>query len=152
MTLVTKKNKATLPAFVSEFFDSGRFLPNVFDFGKDFFDGELAIRMPNVNITETAKDYQVELAAPGLKKDDFKIEVENGYLSISAEKQEEKKEEKKNYRRHEFSYNSFCRSFALPENIISDKIDAKYEDGLLRLTLPKKEVTLEKPKKEIKVA
>ena len=93
----------------------------------------------------------VELAAPGLEKKDFKIELENQVLTVSSEKEEEKKEETKNFKRREFSYNSFSRSFQLPEDVLSDKIDAKYENGILKLSVPKKEVTVSKPKKEIKV-
>ena len=101
---------------------------------------------------EREKEFRIELAAPGLEKKDFKVEVLNGNLTISAEKKEEKKEETKNYRRKEFSYNSFSRSFTLPDNCMHDKIDAKYENGILHLTLPKKEITVSKPKKEIKVS
>ena len=73
----------------------------------------------------------------GLKKDDFKIEINNGVLTISAEKKEEKKEENEKFNRREFFYNSFTRSFTLPGNIIENQIKAAYEDGLLKLTLPK---------------
>ena len=83
---------------------------------------------------------------------DFKVEVNNDVLSISAEKEEESKKEDKNYRSREFSYNSFYRSFALPQNLVTDKIDAKYENGILKLVLPKMEVSVQKPLKKIKVA
>ena len=92
------------------------------------------------------------MAAPGLERKDFKVEVENGMLCISSEKEEESKEEKKNYTRREYSYNSFSRSFTLPDNSLPDKINAKYENGVLHITLPKKEVTVQKLAKEIKVS
>ena len=92
------------------------------------------------------------MAAPGLERKDFKVEVENGILFIRSEKKEEKKEETKNFTRREFSYNSFSRSFTLPENCITDNIMAHYENGILFITLPKKEMTFTKPVKEIKVS
>jgi len=113
-----------------------------------FFDGE---EFPAVNIVEGEKNYEIEVAAPGMKKDDFKIEIENGVLSISAERKEEKKEEMKNYTRQEYYYNSFSRSFTLPENAKEDGLSAKYEDGMLRLTVAKKAVTVSKAR-EIEVA
>jgi HSP20 family protein len=153
MSLLVKKNRATLPSLVSNFFDNGRLFPSVFDLDTNLFDldgGSLLV--PNANIAEREKDFHIELAAPGLDRKDFKVEVDNGVLSISAKKEEEKKEENKNYKKREFSYNSFSRSFTLPENCHYDKIDAKYENGLLKVTLPKKEVTISKPVKEIKVS
>ena len=108
--------------------------------------------VPNANIVENDKDFRIELAAPGLERKDFKVEVDNNVLIISAEKEEEKKEENNNFKRREFSYNSFRRSFALPENSLPDKIDAKYDSGILHLTLPKKEVTISTPAKQIQVA
>lgn len=151
MTLLVKK-RATLPSLASEIFDKGRLFPSVFDFDGHLFDeidGSLVI--PDANIIENHKDFKIELAAPGLEKKDFKVEVDNGILTISSEKKEEKKEEHENYWKKEFSYNSFRRSFKLPENSIPDKVDAKYENGVLRVTLPKKEIAAVKPAKEIKV-
>jgi HSP20 family protein len=153
MTLLVKKNRATLPSLVSNFFDNGRLFPSVFDLDTNLFDLDGgSLLLPNANIVENEKDFHIELAAPGLDRKDFKVEVDNGVLSISAKKEEEKKEENKNYKRREFSYNSFIRSFTLPENCHFEKIDAKYENGLLKVILPKKEVTVSKPVKEIKVS
>jgi HSP20 family protein len=106
---------------------------------------------PDANIVEGEKDFKIELAAPGLERKDFKIELDGGLLTISSEKKEEKEESQKNFLRKEFSYSSFSRNFTLPENSVSDKIEAKYESGILNVIIPKKEVTLSKPKKEIKV-
>ncbi len=112
------------------------------------FDGE---EFPAVNIIENEKNYEIEVAAPGMKKDDFKVAVENGVLTISAEKKEEKKESQKNYTRQEYYYNSFSRSFTLPENAREDGLAARYEDGVLKLTVAKKVVTVSKAR-EIEVA
>jgi HSP20 family protein len=109
----------------------------------DWFDGGgLAGRemnIPAVNITEQKDDYLVSLAAPGLKKDDFHIDVDGNMLTISCEKEENKEEKDIRYNRREYSYSSFERSFTLPDEVNKDKIDAKYEDGILKLVLPKKE-------------
>jgi HSP20 family protein len=107
--------------------------------------------VPSANLRETNDKFIVELSAPGLKKDDFKVEIDDGRLVVSCEKEEEKKDEDKNYRRREFSYSSFCRTFELPDNAAEDKINATYADGILEVSIPKKEVTVSKPKKEIKV-
>ncbi|HEX5168958.1 MAG TPA: Hsp20/alpha crystallin family protein [Cyclobacteriaceae bacterium] len=127
-------------------------------FDKDFFDTELfpvrlGVNVPSVNIKETSKEYALEVAAPGLERKDFNIEVENHSLIISAKK-EEKKEEKKEdegYSRKEYSYNSFCRSFALPENVKEGDIDAKYENGILTVHVPKAKETPVKPAQKIAV-
>ncbi len=147
------RNRAMLPSLASSFFTGGSLLPSVFDFDNDLldFDGG-SVLVPNANIVENDSDFEIELAAPGLERKDFNVEVDNGILSITAEKKEEKEEKEANYKRREFSYRSFRRSFTLPENSSVDKIDAKYENGILRLKLPKKEITVSKPAKQIKVA
>ena len=111
----------------------------------------MTFKFPAVNISETEKDFVVEMAVPGFKKEDFKVKVENEVLIIEAEKKEEKVEEEKNYTRKEYSHESFCRSFRLPENVKEDMIMAGYEDGMLKLTLPKTNLEV-KAKKEIKVS
>jgi HSP20 family protein len=95
--------------------------------------------VPAVNIIERKEDYLVSLAAPGLKKEDFKIDLEGNMLSISSEKEEENEEKDEKYTRKEYSYSSFERSFTLPDEVNKDKIDAQYKDGVLELVLPKKE-------------
>lgn len=137
------------PSLTESFFDNG-FMPRLIDFN-DLIGSDWATNVPSVNVSETEKNFKVELAAPGLEKKDFKIAVENEMITISAEKKEEKREEKENFTHREFSFNKFSRSFRLPENCLTDKIDAKYEHGVLTLLLPKKEVTVTKPTKEIKV-
>ncbi|MES2285507.1 MAG: Hsp20/alpha crystallin family protein [Bacteroidota bacterium] len=153
MTLVLKRNGNVFPRVVNDLMETGSmFNPDLLDFNNNLMNWDFSAKVPSVNITETEKEYKIELAAPGLEKKDFKIEVENKVLVISSEKEEEKKEEDKNYKRREFSYSSFSRSFQLPEDILSDKIDAKYENGILKLSVPKKEVSVSKQKKEIKVS
>lgn len=94
------------------------------------------VDVPSVNIEETKDGYNVSLAAPGLKKGDFKIEVDRNILTISSEKEENKEEKDSQYTRREYNYSSFSRSFTLPEGVLHDKIDATYEDGILQLKLP----------------
>lgn len=110
----------------NEWFDNSGFLGRV-------------IKVPAVNIIEQKNDYLVSLAAPGLKKEDFKIDVDGNMLTISTEKEESKEEKDKKFNRREYSYSSFSRSFTLPEEINKEKIEAKYEDGVLKISLPRKE-------------
>lgn len=111
------------------------------DFDDDFFTTETRSRgdIPAVNIVEEEKQFLLEMAVPGMKKDDFKINLENQVLTISREEKEEKEEKKDNYSRREFYYNSFSRSFMLPEIVVADKIKADYKDGVLVVNLPKDE-------------
>ena len=154
MSLVKVKREGTLfPKFVNDFFGTDPFQsPSIIDFDENLFGFGLTSNIPSVNITEDAEEFRIELAAPGLEKKDFKVEISNGILSISAERKDEQKEERENYYRREFSYQNFRRSFSIPENTLSDKIEASYDNGILELTLPKKEVSISKPKKEIEVA
>lgn len=108
--------------------------------------------LPSVNIIEKEDSFHIELAAPGLKNEDFKVNVHENVLTISVEKKEETNEEKDNYTRKEFNYTSFKRSFTLPKTVDSDKIEATYTDGILQLTLPKKEEAKPKEPKLITVA
>ena len=151
LTLTRKENGSSLPAFVNEFFNDKFLVPSVLDIDGDLAGFTNALVVPEANIIENEKDFRIELAVPGLERNDFKVEVQNGVLSISAEKENESKEKGKNFRRREFSYNSFCRSFTLPENLLTDKIDAKYENGILHVVLPKKEVSVSKPVQQVKV-
>ena len=116
-------------------------LPNFSNLMGNFFDSETfeAAKgtLPAVNIKENEQDFSVELAAPGLKKEDFKLELANRILSISSEKTNEKEEKTGNYTRKEFGFSSFKRSFSIPENVDQDQISANYTDGILKLVLPK---------------
>lgn len=154
MTVLAKRNGSLFPSLVSDFFGTDDFFgADLIDLNRNLLKWDRTWNVPSVNIRENEKSFAFELAAPGLAKKDFRIEVDtDGVMTISAEKMEEKNEEDKDFTRKEFSYNTFSRSFQLPENIHSDKVEAKYEDGILKLTVPKKEIKLAKPKKEIKIA
>lgn len=108
--------------------------------------------IPRVNIVETNDDFRVEMAAPGMKKDDFHIELDNDTLTIHSEVSNEEENQNYNYTRREFSYRSFRRSFYLPNTVEADKIEAKYKDGLLSLVIPKKEEARKKPVKTIAIS
>ncbi len=148
MTTLFKTNSGKIkPASISGMFDPF-FKKEMGDwFGKEFVD-----TIPGVNITETNSAYHVELAAPGLKKDDFTIKVDGDIITISSEKETETKKEDKEYSRREYNYSSFSRSFNLPEHVNQDKIMATYVDGVLKVDLPKKEVTENSATKKIKVS
>ncbi len=96
-------------------------------------------KTPAVNIAETENEFHIELAVPGLKKEDFKISLDKNLLSVSAEKKTENVDESKKYSKREYSYNSFVRSFTLPETADAAKVDAEYTDGVLKLNVAKKE-------------
>jgi len=108
--------------------------------------------IPSVNIKDNADEYEVEVAAPGLKKEDFKLELVNDILTVSSEKKNEKETKEKNFSKQEFSYQSFSRSFTLPTTVIHDKIAAKYENGILHIIIPKAEEAKPKPPKQISIS
>lgn len=108
--------------------------------------------LPAVNVRETDNDFHIEVAAPGLSKKDFQIKLEDNVMTISSQKQSEHKDENEDYRRREFSYQSFQRSFTLDEKLVDgDKIAAKYTDGILYISVPKREEMKPKPPREIKI-
>lgn len=123
---------------------------------KDLFDWsgwtENSSTVPRVNIVESGDDFRVEVAAPGMRKDDFHISLDNDMLTISSEIQNEESKEEQNYLRREFSYQAFKRSFYLPNTVEADKIKATYKDGLLQLAIPKKEEAKKKPVKTIAIS
>jgi HSP20 family protein len=108
-------------------------------FNDSFISDRMVSRVPAVNICETDGEYRIELAAPGLQKEDFKISLDRNMLSISAEKKSEDTNENKEYKRQEYSYSSFVRSFALPDSADDAKIEAEYTDGVLKINVAKKE-------------
>ena len=109
--------------------------------------------IPAVNIKESQNEFEVDMAAPGMEKDDFKLELNNNVLTISSEKQSESHSSKgATITRSEFSYQSFSRSFSLPAIVETNGITAKYENGLLRVNIPKKEEAKPKPMKQITVS
>lgn len=108
--------------------------------------------VPAVNISEDQNNYMLSLAAPGMKKDDFKVDLEGDTLTIHAEKESEKENSSRRFTRREYEYRSFSRSFTLPEGVDKEKIDARYENGVLQLTLTKKEEAKKKnPVKAISI-
>jgi HSP20 family protein len=113
----------------------------------------LGTTLPSANVIETEKDVEIDLAVPGLKKDDFKIELNNNVLSVSTEKTDEKVEQSKegNFKRQEFNYLSFFRSFQMPDAVDDKKIDASYKDGILRIVMAKKKIDAPKMVKTIEV-
>jgi HSP20 family protein len=110
--------------------------------------------LPSVNIRETNDNFVVEMAAPGMTKEDFKIELDGNLLTISSEKEDRNEmKEGERYTRQEFSYQSFQRSFQLPKDVVdADKIQARYESGVLNLVIPKKEHAKQKPPRMIEIA
>jgi HSP20 family protein len=134
-------------------------MPSIFDDffrpWNEWFEGGGLLRrtmnVPAVNITEQKDDYLVSLAAPGLKKEDFKIDVDGNMLTISSEKEDSREEKDKKFTRKEYSYSSFSRSFTLPEEINKEKIEARYEDGVLKISLPRREEAKTPSAKQIDV-
>jgi HSP20 family protein len=141
MTLIRWHRPAHLADMFQNFFES--------DFN-DVFNRRFSD--PAANIIENPDSFQLDLAAPGMKKDDFKIHLENNILTISSEVEDEKLEDGKNYSRKEFFFGSFTRSFTLPKIVDLEKIGADYENGILKVMLPKKEEAKLEIKKEIKIA
>jgi len=137
------------------------YFPSIFD---RFFNNELMdwsntnfsntnTSLPAVNVKETNDEFVIELAAPGMEKKDFKINFKNNVITISSEKEDKKEVQKENYTRREFSYQSFQRSFTVAENaIMSDKIEASYNNGILEVKLPKREEVKPQPEREIKIS
>lgn len=137
-------------------------LPSVFDdmFNTDWLaentgSTNIGTSIPAVNVRETDNEFSVEVAAPGKSKDDFEIELNHNILTISSEIKEEHQDENKDdekFTRREFSYSAFKRSFSLPDSVNSEKIAANYEDGVLRINLPKREESKTKPKRLIEIS
>jgi HSP20 family protein len=151
-SLVRKTNGSLFPA-----------IPSLIDdwFGRDWLDSSLAewktfgSTLPAVNVRETNDDYKIEVAAPGMKRDDFKVELDNNVLTISSqmENSREEKDQEGNYTRREFSYQSFQRSFSLPQQKVKgNEITARYADGILYVTVPKTDDAKAKAAKQIAVA
>lgn len=141
MSLV-KRNNMLFPSLMSEIFR-----PDWFG-GMENFNNAV----PAVNIKENEKDFELELAVPGRKKDDFNIEVDSNILTVSSEVKSEAEDVESNYTRREFGFSSFKRVFTLPETIDEGKIIASYENGLLKFILPKKKEALPKAKRVIELS
>ena len=149
MTLakLTNRQYPAFPSWIDRFFEGDLMDWNTWNFSEN------NTTMPAINVRENDEEYKIEVAAPGMKKDDFKVNYENGRLTISSERKEEKKEKNKDrLTRCEFSYSTFQRSFTVPENTVdTDKISARYDEGILYLILPKREEIRPKPGRQIKI-
>ena len=151
MTKVAKKAPQGLERFrgdIESWFDSF-FKSALEEFGWDKWLEERTF-VPKVDILEDEKNYYVEVAAPGMSAEDFDIEYSNGILTISGERKFEKEEKGKTYHRVETQYGKFSRSFTLPEDVLADKIEAEYKDGILRIVIPKDIKKIESKKIKIK--
>ncbi|PWK79123.1 HSP20 family protein [Mucilaginibacter oryzae] len=135
MTLVkfnpAKNNNGSLLPGFSDVFDS--------IFNDTFFNDRMISRVPAANISESEDHFHVELAAPGLKKEDFKLNLDRNVLNISVESRQEQNDQQKNYSKREYSYASWVRSFTLPETANAEQIDATYTDGVLKIDIAKRE-------------
>lgn len=139
---IVKRQNVLFPSLINEILR-----PDWFG-GVDAYNKHYA---PAVNVKETDNEFELEMAIPGRKKEDIKIEIDKEVLTISSEITQEEHETEENYTRKEFSFSSFKRVFTLPESVDADKINASYEDGILRFVLPKKEEALPKPKRMVEI-
>jgi HSP20 family protein len=148
MSLVTRNGSLPMSMLFDDFFNADLFNWNNSNYSNT------NTTIPAVNIKESAENYEVEVAAPGMTKNDFKVELDGNMLTISSERINQKEEsDNERYTRKEFSYQSFQRNFTLQKNVVdTDKIQAKYENGLLRLLIPKKEEAKQKPSRLIQIS
>lgn len=142
------KTNGLLPT--NSFFDDF-FTKDLFDFGWNDRNDRHAL-VPRVNIIETNDEFRVQMAAPGMKKNDFKIELDNDVLTITSDLPEEENKKDIRYIKKEFNYGNFKRSFYLPNIVEKDQIEASYSEGILNLTIPKVEEARKKPSRTITVA
>jgi HSP20 family protein len=146
MSQVPEKNQRTVPSLFTDFF------------GRDFFDDDffslapLTRNVPAANVKETNGNFLVELSAPGYEKGDFRVSVEDDVLRVEARREEKKEEEGERFTRREFRTLSFSRSFRLPKAVRNDQISAQYENGILKLVVPKVQETNQSGSKEINVS
>lgn len=138
----------SFPSFLNRFFEG-----DLMDWSRSNF-ADTNTTLPAVNIRENKDEFMIDVAAPGMKKEQINVDYENGRLTISSEKKEEKKDQSKDtYTRREFSYMSFQRSFTIPENLVDgEKIKASYNEGILHIILPKREEIKPKPPRQIKIS
>ena len=145
--MLARRNENYLPSFFERFLNN-----DLSDWNLTNFSGTNT-SLPAVNVKETNDEFIIELAAPGMEKKDFKINFKNNVITIYSEREDKKEEKKDNYTRREFSYQSFQRAFTVPENaILSDKIEAAYNNGILEIKLPKREEVKPQPEREIKIS
>jgi HSP20 family protein len=148
MALLARNERlsSSIPSFIDSFFNR-----DWSDWNNMNFSG-MNQTMPACNILEENDHFMIEVAAPGLSREDFKVQVVNNQLLVSCEKKEDQEQSEKGYSRHEFSYQTFQRAFSLPEGQIkTDDINAKYNNGILYITVPKREEVRTRPAKEIQI-
>ena len=145
-TLIKPSLLPDVSPFFSEFFRDDDFMAN------NYFTPRWLNKLPAANVIENDDSFIVELAVPGMTKKDFHVDVENGILKVSCENKVDKSENLEHFTRKEFSYNSFMRTFALPEFTDFEKIKATYQEGILKLTIPKKAEFKKNKKREIAIA
>ena len=141
--MLARINRSYVPAYWDDFFNDRFF--------NQLNSRNSHVNSPAVNISEDDKGYTIEVAAPGIPRKEFNIEVENDVLTISTEQKENKEENKQNFIRREFNYRSFKRSFELPETVDQSEIQASHDSGVLKLMLPKKEEVVQKAPRQIEV-
>lgn len=141
MNLVKRSNALSIPSFLDEILRA------------DWYGGTETFtnKVPAVNIKENELKFKVEVYAPGLIKEDFKVEISQKTLTVSSEKQSNTQEGNEHYATKEFSFSSFCRKFNLPDSVNIDEIQANYDNGILTISLPKREEVLPKPKRVIEI-
>lgn len=138
------RRRNTLPSLVDEFFGDDLFAR--------FFNENENVTVPSVNVKEGKEEYTIDVAAPGLDRKDFKIDLNSNVLEISSEKEVKEESDDDTIMRREFRYSSFKRSFTLPDTANTDKIKASYKDGILSISIPKKEEAKAKPIKQISIS
>ena len=154
MPLVKKVNIVKLKIYIMNLISNRtKFIPSILDdlINLDWNYDRHTFSVPAVNIKELDTHFEIELAIPGKNKNDFKIEIEEGLLSISSSFNKEQKEDNSKLTKIEFDYNSFKRTFSIPESVDSSKIEATYKGGILKISLSKRDEALPEPKKLIKV-
>ena len=147
MTLI-RANSNYFPSFSSLFDDF--FNTELGDWRRNNFSSENST-LPKVNVKEDENGFTIEVAAPGMEKEDFNVQLNHNHLTISSEKRSENTEEAEKYTKKEFAYHSFQRSFSLPNSANGEKISAKYDKGILTLSIPKREEAKPKPVKKISI-
>jgi HSP20 family protein len=143
MSLIKRSDWPLAGSLFSDLFDDERF------FNSPWLRGQ---QLPAVNVKENDTNYEIELAVPGYKKEDFNISLEQGVLTISAERKNESERKEDKYTRREFGYISFSRSFNVPQGISDEDVSASFENGILKLSIDKKRATEQKPKKPIQIS
>jgi HSP20 family protein len=143
MALIKRSDRPLLGgSLLSDFFDDDKF------FNSPWLSGQ---NIPAVNVKESDKNFEIELAAPGYNKNDFRVSMEEGVLTISAEREQQDEKNMDKYTRREFGYTSFTRSFNLPKNVDENDVKASFENGVLKLLINKKNTEPPNPKKSIQI-